>query len=280
MPHEAPASYLHRLAQAYRLQLRQILEGIGITVDGRPGSMPGGSEIVLSPAALHHLATFTRIPDLPRALGNVVHGSRDPDPGHPNARWQPLEPARQPTRTCPWCTLHHSRGTTSQAWAYHRAHQRLCPQHLRWATPPTDRASLDTRALPELVPAHHAHKRLGRRPDATAAYQWAAAITTRWHDQEHHLTRRWHYRRTRLADTNPPPAHGKSWALTGRDPVTYPETVALARHLARTPHPEADHGFLDQTANILGLDRLVLPPHDLLRAWIHTTQQRPRRRCL
>ncbi|MEU6896320.1 hypothetical protein ABZ934_32200 [Streptomyces sp. NPDC046557] len=95
-----------------------------------------------------------------------------------------------------------------------------------------------------------------------------------------HLTRRWHHRRTRLADTNPPPAQGRSWALTGRELVTYPETVTLARHLARTPHPQTDHGFLDQTANILGLGQLVLPPDDLLWAWIHTTQQRPARHCL
>ncbi|MYT19744.1 hypothetical protein GTW69_05470, partial [Streptomyces sp. SID7760] len=52
VPHEAPASYLHRLAQAYRLQLRQLLECLGITVHSRPGSTPGGSEIILSPTAL------------------------------------------------------------------------------------------------------------------------------------------------------------------------------------------------------------------------------------
>ncbi|MGW1641972.1 hypothetical protein [Streptomyces lavendulae] len=34
-------------------------------------------------------------------------------------------------------------------------------------------------------------------------------------------------------------------------------------------HKTTDCSFLD-------LDRLVLPPDDLLTAWIHTTQQRPR----
>ncbi|MCX5009523.1 hypothetical protein OG765_00700 [Streptomyces sp. NBC_00555] len=107
-------------------------------------------------------------------------------------------------------------------------------------------------------------------------------ITTRWYDREQHLTRRWHNRLARLARTNPPPERGKSWTLTGRDPVTYLETVALARHLARAPRPQASHGFLDQTASTLGLSRLVLPPDDLLWTWIHThtKPQRPGRHCL
>ncbi|MDH6543484.1 hypothetical protein [Streptomyces sp. SPB4] len=41
-------------------------------------------------------------------------------------------------------------------------------------------------------------------------------------------------------------------------------------------HKTTDRSFLDQTAIIFDLDRLVLPPDDLLTAWIHTTQQRPR----
>ncbi|MBT1189377.1 hypothetical protein HET69_36705 [Streptomyces sp. CJ_13] len=280
MPHESTASYLNRLASVYRLEIRQLCEGIGITVHGRPSSTPGRSEISLSPTALHHVALFARVPDLQIALGKVVPGAGGPNPGRPRARWEPLEPASQPTRTCPCCTLHHTHGTTSQAWAYQAEHQRLCPRHHRWATPPNDRRSLDTRALPELAQAHHAHRRLVRRPDATATYQWAGMITTRWYDHQHHLTRRWHNRLTRLADTHPPPTGGTSWALTGRDPVTYPETVALARHLTRTPRGQTDRNFLDQTAHALGLDRLVLPPGDLLWAWIHTKQERPRHHCL
>ncbi|MEU2393446.1 hypothetical protein [Streptomyces sp. NPDC007369] len=105
-------------------------------------------------------------------------------------------------------------------------------------------------------------------------------ITTRWHDHQQHLTRRWRTRLTHLGATNPPPAGGKSWTLAARDAVTYPETVTLARHLSRTPHPQADAGFLDHTATDLGLEHLVLPPDDLLWTWIHTKRQRPRHDCL
>jgi hypothetical protein len=282
MAHESTASYLNRLAGTYRLDSRQVLEGLDITIHGRPGSTPGSSEIALSPAALHHVAAFGRVPDLQLALGKTVHEAGGPSPGHPTAHWQPLDPAHQPTRTCPQCTLRHTHGTTSQAWAYQAEHRRLCPRHHRWATSPNDQASLDTHALPELAQAHHAHQRLVRRPDATAAYQWAGMITTRWYDHQQHLPRRWRNRLTRLADTNPPSTGGKSWALTGRDPVIYPETVALARHLTRTPRGQTGTGpgFLDQTAHALGLDRLVLPPDDLLRAWIRTKQGQPRHHCL
>ncbi|MFJ7206693.1 TniQ family protein [Streptomyces sp. NPDC098789] len=279
LPHEAAASYLHRLAGTYRLDSRQLLEGIGITVHGRPGSTPGSSEIALSPTALHHVAAFARVPDLQLALRKTINGARDPDAGDPTAHWQLPDPAALPTRTCPQCTLRHTHGTTIQAWAYQAEHRRLCPRHHRWATPPGDRASLDTRALPELAQAHHTHQRLVRRPDTTA-YPWASMITTRWYDHQQHLTPRWQARLTRLAATNPPHTGGTSWARTGRYPVTYPETIALARHLTLTPRGQTSHGFLDQAAHTLGLDRLVLPPDDLLQTWIHTKQERPRHHCL
>lgn len=128
---ESAASYLHRLASLYRLETRQLLEAIGIPVHGRPGSTQGGSEIGLSPTALHHVAAFARVPDLQLALGKPVHGARGPDAGDPTAHWQPLDPTALPTRTCPRCTLRHTHGTTSQAWAYQAEHRRLCPRHHR-----------------------------------------------------------------------------------------------------------------------------------------------------
>ncbi|MGW1768450.1 hypothetical protein ACWCQL_30970 [Streptomyces sp. NPDC002073] len=110
------------------------------------------------------------------------------------------------------------------------------------------------------------------------AWIWASAITTDWYDHQQHLTRRWHTRLAHLARTNPPPAAGRSWALTGRDTVTYPETVTLARLLAHTrlphhPNPttrqQTNRAFLNQTAHHLGLDHLTPAPNDLLRQWIH-----------
>ncbi|MFE2285596.1 hypothetical protein ACFXDJ_15685 [Streptomyces sp. NPDC059443] len=243
--------------------------------------MPGAGEIALSPTALHRLAAFTRIPHqhLPqdRLLLHKKHAS--PDTAHlPTARWHTLEYASQPTRTCRECTLRRTHGTSSQAWAFYPEYQRLCPRHHQWFTPRQEPHTLNTSALPELTAAHHNHRRLQRRPNALVAWIWASAITTDWYDHQQHLTHRWHTRLARLARTNPPPAAGRSWALAGRDTVTYPETVALARHLAHTrlPHhldPTARQktrkAFLGHTAHNLGLARLTPAPDDLLWQWIH-----------
>lgn len=147
--------------------------------------------------------------------------------------WHSLKPAEQPTHACTQCTLHHTQGSTSQAWAYHPEHQRLCMRHRHCSTPPADRAPLNTRALPELAQAHHAHQRLARRSETPIAYQWASMITTRWYDREQHLTRRWHNRLARLARTNPPPERGKSWTLTRPRPGHLPRD----RRPRPTPRP-------------------------------------------
>lgn len=221
----------------HRLQLLLLLWLLPSVVhgdgDGR-AAVAGG--FALSRAAIHHLADFTRVPHLHLALGKPS-GPGSPVPRRPTARWHHLEPADQPTRTCPGCTLHHTHGTTTQAWAYHPAHQRLCPRHHQWATPPGHRAPLNTRALPELAQAHHAHRRLTRRPNATTAYQWASSITTRWYDPPtaSHPT---------LAQPLDPPRRHQP--TTHRRKVLGPHRTRhghlprnrhLARHLARTPHP-------------------------------------------
>ncbi|MGW0694955.1 TniQ family protein [Streptomyces sp. NPDC002738] len=288
LPYESTASYLNRLASSYQLGARQLLEGIGITVRGQPDRMPGAGEIALSPAGLQHLAAFTGIPHQHLPQDGLLLHKTHADPGTAQlatARWHSLEHARQPTRTCPQCTLRHTHGNTSQAWAFHPEYQRLCPRHHQWSTPRQDHQILNTDALPELTAAHRAHQRLQRRPNAFVAYVWASVITTGWYDHQQHLTRRWHTRLTHLARTNPPPMGGRSWALTGRDAVTYPETVALARRLAHAqlPHSpdrgtrqQTNQAFLNQIAHHLGLDHLTPAPGDRLWNWMHAhTYKRP-----
>ncbi|MFF5772157.1 hypothetical protein ACFY8V_33075 [Streptomyces californicus] len=68
LPSEATASYVQRLATAYRLTLPQLLAGAGITLTGH--GTPPTTELHLSPAACHHIAALARIPlpHLRRAL--------------------------------------------------------------------------------------------------------------------------------------------------------------------------------------------------------------------
>ncbi|MFJ5123398.1 TniQ family protein [Kitasatospora sp. NPDC088548] len=282
LPAESTASWLTRLAQAHHLPTPYLLDGLNITTAGRPGRSPGGSEIHLDHTAQHHLAAFTRVPHhhLTRALPRLHTLPQVPArAGHigGHAAWRRLETHEAPVRACPTCTLRRTHGATGHALAYLPDHARLCPRHHRWAAGPHH--NLSTAALPELPRAHTSHQRLRRHPDATDAWTWAAAITTRWHDHSTHttLTARWRHRRRLLHTTNPgvQPVTG-SWTLLARDAVTYPETVTLALVLATTapfppprhgrPHP-AVHTFLDHTASALGLPRLTPLAGDLLATW-------------
>lgn len=307
LPHEATASYLHRLADTYQTTTAALLDSLGITTTGtRTGpTTPGTAEVHLDTAARHRLATFTRTPldDLTRALphltdhpatrprststGTGPNGATAADTApRATAAWQPLEPGEQPVRACPACTRRHTHGATDHALIHPPAHQALCPHHQHWSLDP--RHSLDVSALPELTAGHRDHQRLNRRPRAATALAWATAITTRWYDQQTHLAGRWQHRLRRLAAAN---AHhvepvGRSWALYARALVTYPETTALARTLAHahtrlpgdarqgpvpTTHP-AITAFLHHTAHQLGITRLAPPPNDLLWTWIHQTR--------
>ncbi|MFJ2864015.1 TniQ family protein [Kitasatospora sp. NPDC087314] len=287
MPTESTASWLQRVAAAHHLSQAHLLDGLAITVTGRPSRTPGGSELHLDHPAQHRLAAFTRLPHhhLTHALPYLGSPCPDPaDPGHTpaghgggHASWHRLDPRHAPMRACPSCTLRRTGGTTNHALAYLPDHARLCPRHHRWAAGPHQ--SLNTAALPELTHAHAGHRRLRHRPGAADAWTWAAAITTRWHDHSTHtaLAARWQHRRRLLHAANPGvrPVTG-SWALLARDAVTYPETVTLARALATTamfpapfhgrPHP-AVHAFLDHTATALDLPHLTPLPGDLLTTW-------------
>ncbi|OPC76473.1 hypothetical protein B4N89_46395 [Embleya scabrispora] len=132
--------------------------------------------------------------------------------------------------------------------------------------------------MPELAPTHREHRRLRRRPNANTAYTWVQAIVTRRNDHELCLTGRWQARGHRLAAFNPDhtTTQGSSWELTARPVIVHPETVTLARVLARTRLPATSRpdrhpavtAFLEHTAHTLELGRLMPGPDDLLRSWI------------
>ncbi|MFF3734983.1 hypothetical protein ACFYXM_33080 [Streptomyces sp. NPDC002476] len=95
---EATASYLQRLAGAYRPTLPQLLDGSGITVHGHGTSPAAG--LYLTPDAAHRVAVQGRIPlaHLTRALPHLTHHSR-PGPGPPaeyeEASWRSQEQTPQ-----------------------------------------------------------------------------------------------------------------------------------------------------------------------------------------
>ncbi|MFE2953078.1 TniQ family protein [Embleya sp. NPDC059267] len=261
LPHESTASWVGRVAGVYRQSVPELPAGIGIaTIGTRGAGEMDTTEIHLEDAAWHRLAVLTRVPHhhLARALPHLArprnrNPARTPDTvratvgatGAGIAASHRPGPYEQPSWACPWCTLRHTRGATARARAYLPAHRVWCPRHACRSTDGPRPRLLDTRGVPELAHTHREHRRLGRGPNANNAYTWAQAIVTRWYDHELYPTGRWRARGHRLAVGNPDhtATHSSSWELTARPVIVHPETVTLARALARTrlpatPRPE------------------------------------------
>ncbi|MGW4914407.1 TniQ family protein [Streptomyces sp. NPDC004270] len=273
LPGETTASYLTRLAAAYRLSPAQLLDGLCITVTGTENAPPA-AEIRLSAEAARRLSGFTRIPipHLTRALPHL----RPPAPssantgthGTPTAHWHALETALQPLPACTACAIGRSPHTAASAWIQPSPglpRIMICTRHQQASSDPRHPAPLDIRAVPELTQAHlRAH-----RPATPTSLSWASTITTRWYDHQQHVHERWHTRLHRLTAANPrmPPGPA-SPALTCRELITYPETLTLAAALDRLPPHRLTRtqqtAFLHQLAGRLQLPRLAPADHDLL----------------
>ncbi|MDX3801095.1 TniQ family protein, partial [Streptomyces sp. AK04-3B] len=207
LPGEATASYLTRLAAAYRLSPAQLLDGLCITVTGTENAPPA-AEVRLSTEAVRRLSGFTRIPltHLTRALPHL----RPPAPSSANngahgtatAHWHVVETALQPLPACTACTIGRSPHTAASAWIHPSPglpRIMICTRHQQASSDPRHPASLDIRAVPELTRTHlHAH-----RPRTLVSLSWASTITTRWYDHHQHLHQRWHTRLHRLTTANP-----------------------------------------------------------------------------
>ncbi|MGW5355217.1 TniQ family protein [Streptomyces sp. NPDC004031] len=169
LPHEATASYTHRLATHYRLTLPHLLDGAGITLNG--SSSPPAAELRLNPAAHTALAALARIPpaNLRRALPDPTRYDINRGTGPAAAYWTPLETRQQPVRACTACALHHSQGATDTAWVLPAPHQLVCPRHHQAAPDPRHTSVIHTQTAPELTAAHRNHQRLLRHPRANTA---------------------------------------------------------------------------------------------------------------
>ncbi|MEU9298598.1 TniQ family protein [Streptomyces sp. NPDC048266] len=276
LPSEATASYVQRLATAYRLALPQLLDGAGITLTGY--GTPPTAELILTARAARHVAALARIPlpHLRHALPHLALLDDAHDTETAAARWKRLEAGQQPVRACTRCTRHRSHNATDTAWVHRPRHRLVCPRHQQAAPDPRLTSTVRTRAVPELVAAHHAHQRLRRHPRTLTAWTAARAITTRWYDHQQHLTHRWRQRLTRLIADSPHlvTTGSASPALLARDLVTYPETVALARTLAvlqNPPHRTTDDA-LSLIAHRLGLPHLASNANDPLWAFLTHTR--------
>ncbi|MFF1909473.1 TniQ family protein [Kitasatospora sp. NPDC058218] len=122
IPHESTASYVNRLAHAYRTTTAHLLDALGIALthpsSSRAGDGAGTAELHLDTAAQHRLAVFARTPldDLRQAL---PHLAADPPTTSPPtlAPVPVLAAPRQPaSHRCPPVSGNGSNPANTPSW--------------------------------------------------------------------------------------------------------------------------------------------------------------------
>ncbi|MFF9542711.1 helicase associated domain-containing protein [Streptomyces albidoflavus] len=231
---ETNLSYLDRLADRYRLGVRDLIPALLQTGRGLFKGYRTDGEVYLNAEARARISAFSRVPEeiLQRALPAwTAHEPVSPDGVGAAGQFRFGSVVPSAGEDCRLCTAART-GRTKPARVYLKPHTRICPRHRRWMLgthwidgAPADIEQVDLAGLPEMVAAHRRHRDLLRhRPDAVRAFEVAHAVVVSWWAQQWPEEEQWPRRALRLA---PPGTDPGWWRLLARDAVTYPETVAL-----------------------------------------------------
>ncbi|WP_239487014.1 helicase associated domain-containing protein [Streptomyces durocortorensis] len=232
---ETNLSYLDRLADRYRLGVRDLIPALLQVGGGLFKGYRTDGEIYLNAEARARISAFCRVPEeiLQRAL--PAWTAQEPlSSGGAGAagrfRFGAVVPAAG--EGCRPCTAART-GRAKPARLYLKPHTRICPRHRRWMLgthwidgAPAETEQVDLAGLPQMVAAHRRHLDLLRhRPDAARAFEVAHAVIVSWWAQQWPEEEQWPHRVRQLTPQGADPGW---WRLLARDVVTYPETVALA----------------------------------------------------
>ncbi|MDH2393848.1 helicase associated domain-containing protein [Streptomyces sp. HNM0663] len=231
---ETNLSYLDRLADRYRLGVRDLIPALLQTGGGLFKGYRTDGEVYLNAEARARISTFSRVPEeiLQRALPAwTAQEPVSPEGAGAAGRFRFGSVVPSAGEGCRLCTAART-GRTKPARLYLKPHTRICPRHRRWMLgthwidgAPADTEQVDLTGLPEMVTAHWRHLDLLRhRPEAARAFEVAHAVAVSWWAQQWPEEEQWPRRALRLA---PPGTDPGWWRLLARDAVTYPETVAL-----------------------------------------------------
>ncbi|MFI5635378.1 Helicase associated domain protein [Streptomyces sp. NPDC051664] len=270
---ETTLSYLDRLADRYRLGVRDLIPAL-LQVTGAlfKGYRTDG-EVYLKTEARARISVFCRVPE--EALGRALPAWSAQEPVSPDGagaagrfRFGSVVPAAG--EGCRLCMAART-GRTKPARLYLKPHTRICPRHRRWMLgthwvdgAPAGTEQIDLTGLPEMLTAHRQHLKLLRHaPKATEAFEIAHAVVVSWWAQRWPEEKRWP---DRAGQTVPQGADPQWWRLLVRDAVTYPETVALAsvlvderfrRRLLAESSGHLPHTLADTPALIRELARIT-----------------------
>ncbi|WP_406164400.1 Helicase associated domain protein [Streptomyces sp. NBC_00996] len=231
---ETNLSYLDRLADRYRLGVRDLIPALLQIGGGLFKGYRTDGEVYLNAEARARVSAFSRVPEeiLQRALPAwTAQEPVSPDGAGAAGRFRFGSVVQAAGEGCRLCTAART-GRTKPARVYLKPHTRICPRHRRWMLgthwidgAPADIEQVDLAELPQMVTAHRRHLDLLRhRPDAARAFEIAHAVIVSWWAQQWPEEEQWPNRARQMA---PPGADPGWWRLLVRDAVTYPETVAL-----------------------------------------------------
>ncbi|MDW8809608.1 Helicase associated domain protein [Streptomyces scabiei] len=240
---ETNLSYLDRLADRYRLGVRDLIPALLQVGGGLFKGYRTDGEVYLNAEARARVSAFCRVPEeiLQRALPAwTAQEPVSPDGAGAAGRFRFGAVVPAAGEGCRLCTAALT-GRTKPARLYLQPHTRICPRHRRWMLgthwidgAPADTEQVDLVELAEVVAAHRRHLDLLRhRPDAARAFEVAHAVVVSWWAQQWPEEEQWPRRVRQLTPQGADPGW---WRLLARDTVTYPETVALTSVLtdART----------------------------------------------
>ncbi|GHF35858.1 Helicase associated domain protein [Streptomyces griseosporeus] len=231
---ETNLSYLDRLADRYRLGVRDLIPALLQVGGGLFKGYRTDGEVYLNAEARARICAFSRVPEeiLQRALPAwTAQEPLAPDGAGAAGRFRFGAVVPAAGEGCRLCTAART-GRTKAARLYLQPHTRICPRHQCWMLgthwidgAPADTEQIDLTGLAEMVTAHRRHVDLLRhRPDAARAFEVAHAVVVSWWAQQWPEEDKWPRRVRQLTPQGADPGW---WRLLARDAVTYPETVAL-----------------------------------------------------
>jgi uncharacterized protein YjiS (DUF1127 family) len=231
---ETNLSYLDRLADRYRLGVRDLIPALLQVGGGLFKGYRTDGEVYLNAEARARISAFCRVPEeiLQRALPAwTAQEPVSPDGAGVAGRFRFGAVVPSAGEGCRPCTAART-GRTKPARLYLQPHTRICPRHQRWMLgthwidgAPADTEQVDLAGLAEMVTAHRRHLDLLRhRPDTARAFEVAHAVIVSWWAQQWLEEEQWPHRVRQLTPQGADPGW---WRLLARDAVTYPETVAL-----------------------------------------------------
>ncbi|MFD5677147.1 Helicase associated domain protein [Streptomyces sp. NPDC058728] len=232
---ETNLSYLDRLADRYRLGVRDLIPALLQVGGGLFKGYRTDGEVYLNAEARARVCAFSRVPEeiLQRALPAWnAQEPLSPDGAGTAGRFRFGSVVPAAGEGCRLCTAART-GRAQPARLYLQPHTRICPRHQRWMLgthwidgAPAGTEQVDLTGLPEMIAGHRRHLNLlCHRPDASKAFEVAHAVAVSWWAQQWPEEEQWPRRALQLA---PPGTDPGWWRLLARDAVIYPETVALA----------------------------------------------------